>query len=394
MFTSDEVALFEREFAELVGARYAVLLNSCTTAIYAALIAAGVGPGSIVAAPAFTYVGTCLPVAALGAKLVLVDIDPPSQSLNLDSLRSTLRRNKVEAVIHVHLFGKAWNSGLVAQLCRQHGAKYISDAAQLLGIRQETANLASLGPACFSFGDSKLLRLGEGGAVACNDEDTAEAVRKARHEGEVWLRLGKSRGEGFHPTPSDVLSNLATVSPGLNYRPTAFTAALGRVMLKDLPQFLGRTRSNADLLTQGLQSLRGVTLPVPEHRTWWTFPILLDPKIFSRDVTLACLLAEGIPAGVHFPRLISQHPLVAQHVLNLDEPMAGAEQFSQNHIVLPIYPALQAEHVHLIVSAVRKVLSRVQRSPGRLSKASREFLDSRKVACLSSGLFIFLRDQN
>lgn len=392
MFTSDEVISFERELAEFVGARHAVLVNSCTSAIHATLSACGVKSDSIVAAPAFTYVGTCLPAIALGAKLALVDINPETQSMNSDSLRNVFRKYPISAVVHAHLFGKSWEADDIAGIARANRAHYVSDAAQLLGVKQQTTNLGSIGPCCFSFGDSKLLRLGEGGAVVTNDDELAEAVRRFRHEGEAWLRLGKSRIEGFKPTPRDVLSNLATVSLGLNYRPVAAIAALGRVMLRDLPNFLARTRSNASALTAGLSDLCGVTLPPDAHRSWWTFPVIFNPQLFDRDVTLACLLAEGIPVGVHFPRVMSEHPLISQYVVNATERFPGADYFAHNHLVLPIYPALNQEHMKLIVAAIRKVLGSIAGNYHRLRELSSDFLNTREIDSLSSGLFLFLRE--
>src|SRR5262249_16085859 len=155
-----------RELAFSVGAEHAVLLNSCTTSIHACLLALGVAPGDRVAVPAYTYVGTCLPAAAIGAQLLFVDIDPITQSMSAEALQRELDTNPARAVIQAHLFGGANGAQAVTSLCRDHCISYIADCAQLIGDLKATAKILADGPCCFSFGESKTLRIGEGGAVA------------------------------------------------------------------------------------------------------------------------------------------------------------------------------------------------------------------------------------
>ena len=118
---------------------------------------------------------------------------------------------------------------------------------------------------------------------------------------------------------------------------------------------------------------------------------MLDSTHYNRDVMMASLLAEGLPVGVHFPHVISDHPFIKQHIINITELFPGAECFARNHLVFPIYPALHREHMRVFVGAVKKVIETMPSHSEQLLKLSSEFLSRREIATLSSGLFLFLR---
>lgn len=387
MFTSEEVAIFEEEFSAYTGAKHAVLVNSCTTAIHASLLASGITSHSRVAVPEYTYVGTCLPVAAVGASPVFIDIDSDTQSISPDALKAEFEKGPIDAVIQAHLFGKPGNINAIFELCKRYGATYIGDCAQLLGNKQLTSKISKEGVCCFSFGESKVLRIGEGGAVTTDSYEIAEKIRLARHEGELWLGHNRSRVEGWMPTPKNVINDLASVQIGLNYRPTAFIATLGRAKLKELDDVLSRTDDNASYLFKKLSHLSKLTLPNPKERIWWTYPLVINDTQIDRDVLLAALLAEGIPVGVHFPRLMSEHPILKSIGANSLDPFPNAEFFSENHLVLPIYPNLSSEHMELISTAICKVLECY--TPDIKLEAQR-YLATRQLSELCSGLFMFL----
>jgi perosamine synthetase len=391
MFTSEEVALFESEFADFVGAEHAVMVNSCTSALFASLIAAGIRAGDRVAVPAYTYVGSAMPILALGAIPVPIDIDPENQSMLPADLAAMFGRYAIRAVIHVHLFGQSVYVDEIAALCRRNGAAYIADCAQFLGNRPVTAVLAQQGAVCFSFGDSKLLRIGEGGAIATNFKELAEKLRRVRHEGEQWTRLDASRLAALRPVPRDVMSGLASVQHGLNFRPLAVAAAIGRVMLRELPARLDVIHANAAVLNDMLAGQDGLLPPTSTGRTWWTYPVRVNDHLLPRDIWLAALLAEGIPAGVHFPLLIPEHPVVRA---SLDSPQAhypGAARFAETHFVLPIYPGMDGTHLRQIGAACDRIGSHAQTLMNEESHLrARELLNSRAVEELCSGLFLFL----
>lgn len=389
LFTSRDIVDFEEEFADYIGARYAILFNSCTTALHASLLAHGVSSGGAVAMPAFTYIGTCMPALAIGASPVYVDLESRSQSLCAHDLARVIESVPLQAVIQAHLFGCCGYLERVHALCQEWKIGLIHDCAQLLGNRHVTERVCQSGVTCFSFGESKILRIGEGGAAATNSAELAEKLRLVRHEGELWLRSGQSRVSGWRPTAVDVLEHLASVAVGLNYRPVALLASLGRVKLRELDGHLALTRRNAEYLLRGLSGLEGLTLPTDAGRTWWTFPVLLD-DFLDRNAFLAALLAEGIPVGVHFPRLTSEHPAAAARSHEGQGLCPNAVRFARQHIVLPIYPALSEDHMQSIIDGVKKVGAASERERHAYTGRARKILEEARLRELVGGLFLFV----
>lgn len=387
LFTSPEVENFEREFGEFIGAKHVIMVNSCTTAILASCISFDLRSGSTILAPAYTYVGTCMPAVICQSRIMWADIDLSNHCIDCTHLDDHLRAGKIDAVLSPHLFGCYEGAAEVAAICRRHDVPVIFDFAQMLGNRVTTSAMAQAGLCCFSFGESKLLRIGEGGAVATNSGDLAERVRLFRHEGELWLRHSLSRIIGSSISPEDVLSQLASVRPGLNLRPPSMLAALARAQLLALDDLLEATARNAGLLSSGLTKLSGISLPHP-RRVWWTFPILVTDESVDRDTLLAALMAEGIPAGIHFPRVLPQHPIF-RDLDNGSGAYRNATYFADRHIVLPVYPLLSNTHLGYIASAFEQVfLSPMLRSE-ECKKAARAYLRSTNLADLSSGIYLF-----
>jgi perosamine synthetase len=391
MFTSNEVQEFEDAFARYVGAEHAVLVNSCTTAILAALRANEVGPNDYVALPAFTYVGTGVPVYEVGARPAWVDVGKRAPNVDPSSLEAMVAKSEIAAAVVPLLFGCSDDVEDAAAICEASGTAMIFDCAQFLGDRAVTAKLATLGMCCFSFGESKILRIGEGGAVTTNSAHLAERVRRFRHEGEAWLRADLSRVDLSDISPSDVISALATTQNGLNLRPLAIAAALGRSQLTDLPDFLKATCTNAGVLGECLVGEELLTVPA-ERNTWWSYPCVLREPL-ERDVLLAALLSEGVPAGVHFPRLLPEHPLFARSCRKGRIEFPNASRFADRHIVLPIYPRIDPGTARLIGEVTREVLQEPRLLSAAARDASRELLQTARLAELNAGLYMFLSDR-
>ena len=389
MFSSTQVAEFEQEFAEYVGADHAVLVNSCTTAILAALTVTGIAAGDLVAVPAFTYVGTCMPLLELGASPVWVDVESHAPNMNPDALRTELEIRDVRAAVIPLLFGSSAAIDRSVEVCTEAGTEMIFDCAQFLGDRSTTSWLNSIGMCCFSFGESKLLRMGEGGAVTTNSDRLAEAVRRFRHEGESWLSADSSSVDLEQITPLDVLESLASTQTGLNLRPIGYSAALGRVQLRDLPQFLAATSANAESITTALGGDLPIELP-QAREVWWTYPCIIREPL-DRSVVVAALLAEGVPVGVHFPRLLPDHPIFRRGQRTYTPgAFPGARHFADRHIVLPIYPAIDPSTAERIGNVVCQVLRDPDLNTPDARTRAENFLGSRPLADLSSGLYMFV----
>lgn len=390
MFTSPSIEEFELIFAKYVGAKHVVMVNSCTTALLASFSAVGVKIGSNVASPAFTYIGSALPAATLGATITWLDRGLNDDAIDVEGLRASINCCSLDAVVFPALFGSDAGFESVAEICNQYKVPLVIDCAQFLGDRERTAKMIEAGPCCFSFGESKILRIGEGGAIATNSDDIAEKVRLFRHEGEVWTKSGLSRVAMDQVSPSDVLSGLATARLGLNLRPLAISASIGISQLGQLTKFLTATEKNAQALLQALKTQQAIKLP--ENRSvWWTFPLEIVDDSVDRSVLLAALLAEGVPAGVHFPNLLPAHPLFSMDSIDVETTFPNAHQFSSRHIVLPIYPRLTVEHMHLISDAVTRILSSPLLRLKSTKHVAEKYLKEQRMQELSSGLYMFTK---
>lgn len=387
MFTSPLIPEFEDLLGELLAAEV-VLLPNCTLSLYASLLAQGVGPGSVVAVPAYTYVGTVQPAIALGADVVCVDVKPSTGNMSPESLRAVLTTHQISTVIVAHLFGNVASRELL-QICEETGTPVVHDCAQYFPGDDRLSSLLQTGPVALSFGESKLLRVGEGGAVVTTNNAFAEDIRKIRHEGEGWLTSDLGRLNPGAVSPSQVFQELASLQTGLNLRPTAMAAALGISRLRGLAKVRRHFTANASVLSNALHDVSAIRPVGDQDTVWWTFPVLVDTKEVSRDTVLAALLAEGVPAGVHFPRLIPDHPAVAIRLMNRSEGFLGAKEFATRHIVLPIYDRLDADSMILVACALEKVCREFSdlRSAEALADT---LLSESSVDELSSGLFLFL----
>jgi Predicted pyridoxal phosphate-dependent enzyme apparently involved in regulation of cell wall biogenesis len=254
---------FEREFADVVGTRFAVACNSGTAALHLAFTALGVGPGDDVLVPTLTFVASANPVRYLGATPVLVDSE--ASTLNVDPgvvvdeherrARAGLRQPR--AIEVVHLVGHPADLVPILEVAARYGVPVIEDAAEALGASWKTGPLAGrqVGSAglmgCFSFNGNKLITTGGGGMVTTDDESLARQVRhlstQARVPGRVY--------------DHDVV--------GFNYRLSNLAAALGVAQLEQLDELLGARRENALSYDAAIAALPGIE---PAARADWADP--------------------------------------------------------------------------------------------------------------------------
>src|SRR6201997_2625409 len=213
-----EVAGFEQEFAAYSGAAECIALNSGTSALHLALLAAGIGPGDEVITVPFTFVASVAAVIYTGARPVLVDIDPRSFTMDPAAIEAAITR-RTKAILPVHLYGQPADMDPIMEVARRHGLLVIEDAAQAHGAKYKGHPVGSIGEiACFSFYPGKNLgAYGEGGAVTTSNPEYARTIRMLRD----W---GQDRK--YHH-----------VLRGYNYRMEAFQGAVLGVKLKHLDQW-------------------------------------------------------------------------------------------------------------------------------------------------------------
>jgi dTDP-4-amino-4,6-dideoxygalactose transaminase len=326
-----EVAEFEREFAAYSGVRHAVGVNSGTSALHLALLAAGVGPGDEVITVPFTFVATVAAVFYTGAAPVFVDIDARSYTMDVDRIEAAIT-SRTKAILPVHLYGQAADMDPILDIARRHNLVVIEDAAQAHGAEykgRRTGGMGDLG--CFSFYPGKNLgAYGEGGAVVTNNPERANTIRMLRD----W---GQSR-KYYHDLR------------GFNYRMEGIQGAILRVKLQHLEAWTDARRAHARIYTGQLAGSRiGTPCEMSYARHVYHVYAIRVPH---RDRVFQHLNKSGVQAGIHYPIPVHLQPAYRDaRYKEGDFPVA--ESVAREVISLPIFPELTPAQIDEVCASVR-----------------------------------------
>jgi dTDP-4-amino-4,6-dideoxygalactose transaminase len=326
-----EVADFEREFARYCGVSHAIAVNSGTSALHLSLLAAGVKSGDEVITVPLTFVATVSAIHYTGARVVFVDVDPKSYTLDPEKLERAITA-RTRAIVPVHLYGQPADMDPIREIARGHGLAVIEDACQAHGASYKGGRVGSLGHlGCFSFYPSKNLgACGEGGAVVTNDPDFDRKIRMLRD----WGQESK-----YHH-----------VLKGFNYRMEELQAALLSVKLPYLEGWNESRRSCAEVYAQELEGSRvGIPRDLPETRhVWHVYPI----RVKDRGSVRKRLQEAGVETGIHYPEPVHLMPAFAD--LGYGEgSFPVAEAIAREELSLPMFPGLRREAIEHVARVLR-----------------------------------------
>ena len=328
-----EVAAFEEEFAAWCGSAFAVAVNSGTSALHLALLAAGVGPGDEVVVPPFTFIATAAAVQYTGARPVFADIEPESFTLDPARFESACTP-RTRAVIPVHLYGQTADMDAIRAVAARRGAAVIEDAAQAHGAELHGRRAGTLGRlGCFSFYPTKNLgALGEGGLVTCDDPDDAKRLRLLRDWGQE--RKYEHRFLAF------------------NARMDGFQGAVLRVKLRHLDAWTDARRAHASHYGKRLEG--GPVQPPRELEGRRHVYHVYTVRAPERDRLRAALEARGIQTGVHYPIPLHLQPAYAD-LGHCPGDFPVAEAAAREVLSLPMYPELPEEARDRVAGALREL---------------------------------------
>jgi len=323
------VSEFEQRFAAFCGVKHAIATSSGTTALVAALLSHGIGPGDEVLTTPFTFIASANSVLSTGAKPVFVDID--AESYNIDPrLIAEQITERTKALLPVHLYGYPCDMDAIMDIAAEHSLVVIEDACQAHGAAIRGRKVGSYGTGCFSFYPSKNMTTGEGGMITTDDDEIADRARLIRNHGQSQLYLHQTMG--------------------YNYRMTEIQAALGLVQVQKLPERTKKRIENAFYLSQRLSKV--ITPQVKEGYThvFHQYTVRVGSQ---RDKALERLNQAGIGARVYYPLPVHQQPFYRQ--LGYNESLPVAERASQEVLSLPVHPALTRDELDKIVNEVSKL---------------------------------------
>jgi len=326
---------FERHFAEFVGTRYAVGVNSGYHALHFSLLAAGLGPGDEVVTVGHTFAATVSAIVHVGATPVLVDVGD-DHTMDPEALARAITP-RTRAIIPVHLNGRVCRMDRVQAIADAHRLCVIEDAAQALGARFDDRGAGSFGlSGCFSFYPLKALGgLGDGGAVTTNDPDVARMATLLRFNGE-----DRDTGEFHVHGYTALLDNV--------------NAAVLDVKLRHLPDWIAHRRRIAERYRGALTGVGDLRLPhFGEARHVDSFQNYVV-RTAQRDALREFLRREGVETLVHWPR-----PLWEHKGLGLADPgLPVTTRLCREVISLPMSAETTPEHVAIVVEAIRQFFAR------------------------------------
>jgi dTDP-4-amino-4,6-dideoxygalactose transaminase len=327
-----EVAAFEAEFAAFCSAKHAVGLNSGTSALHLALLAAGVGPGDEVITVPFTFVATVAAIGYTGARARLVDIDPRSYTMDPNRIEAAITP-RTKAILPVHLYGQPADMDPILAIARKRRLVVIEDAAQAHGAEYKGRRCGGLGDlACFSFYPSKNLgACGEAGMVTTNNPEFNRTLRMLRD----WGAEVKYQHD----------------LKGFNCRMEGFQGAVLRVKLRHLPQWTEARRAHAaqyGKLLAGSGVEPPIEMPYARH-VYHVYAV----RARRRDALKEALHNDGVDSGIHYP--IPIHLLKAHADLGYKEgDFPEAERAAKETLSLPLFAELTEDQVRTVCETVRK----------------------------------------
>jgi dTDP-4-amino-4,6-dideoxygalactose transaminase len=330
----EEVEAFEQEFAAYCGVRHCVAVNSGTSALHLALLAAGVKPGDEVITTPNTFIATAEAISYTGAKPVFVDIDPRTANIAAPEIAGAVTSH-TRVILPVHLYGLPAEMDAILEIASRHDLAVIEDACQAHGARYHGKRVGSIGKAAaFSFYPTKNLGgYGEGGALTTSHDEVAALARTLRSHGEA--------------------RRYAHDHIGYNYRMDGFQGAILRLKLARLEEWNARRSELAGVYRQALAGAR-LELQQGElggERVDHLFVVYVD----DRDAVRAKLEERGVQTAIHYPLPI--HLQKAYHSLGYAPgSLPQAERACERVIGMPLYPELTNAQVVYAAQALREIV--------------------------------------
>ena len=326
-----EVGTLEEEFSAYCQASKGIGVNSGTSALHLALLAAGVGPGDEVITVPNTFVATVAAICYTGARPVLVDIDPQSFNIDVSKVENAITE-RTKVILPVHLYGQPADMDPIIEIAKRHRLLVIEDAAQAHGAEYRGQRVGSIGDmACFSFYPGKNLgAYGEGGMVVTSNDEHSRTLRMLRD----WGAEKK-----YH---HDLL--------GYNYRLEGIQGAVLRVKLRYLE---GWTEARRDLAAEYRRLLTDSRVRVPEEMSYARHVYhIFAIRVTDRDSLQQALLAKDIQTGIHYPTPVHLQKGYA-HLGYRKGDFPEAERCADEILSLPMFPEMTNDQVREVVDAIK-----------------------------------------
>jgi perosamine synthetase len=339
------VAEFETRFSQYIGCSHAVAVSSCTTALYLALAASGIGQGDEVICPSLSFIATANAITYTGATPIFADIDP--ETFNLDPAAvEMLITPRTRAILAVHQIGLSADLDALAGIAARHGLILIEDAACAIGseYRNERIGKPSGLMACFSFHPRKILTTGEGGMITTNDGELAEKLRRLRQHAMSLSDVARHSASQVAAETYDEI--------GFNFRMTDIQAAIGMVQLSRLDTLLDRRRYLAARYDHALESIPWLQKPyVPDCclHNYQSYMVKLRSTDVSRDALMQSMLEKGISTRRAVMAIHRERPYLSNES---GKHLPNTNRVTDSGIILPLFHQMSEEDQDYVIEAL------------------------------------------
>ena len=340
----EHVKSFQNELAAYLDVKHVITCANGTDALQISMMALGLKPGDEIITPSFTYIATTEVIGLLGLKPVFVDCDPENFNISVDEVEKAITK-KTKAIVPVHLFGQSSDMKSIMSLAKKYNLFVIEDNAQAIGSDylgfnqpQKTGTIGNIG--CTSFFPSKNLGcFGDGGAMVTNDDELAKKLRMIANHGQSKRY--------YH----DIV--------GCNSRLDNIQAAVLRIKLKELDQYILNRQKAANYYDQNLKDLDQLTLPfrnLDSNHVFHQYTLKLDDSIV-RDELIQYLAEKNIPAMVYYPVPAHRQKMFSK-IPNSYGNMKVTNWLSSRVISLPMHTELSTLQQDYIIENISNFLNK------------------------------------
>jgi len=338
-----EVHDFAKELGEFLDVKHVIPCANGTDALQIAMMALGLKPGDEVLTPSFTYIATAEVIALLQLKPVFVEVDPDTFTIDINDARTKVT-DRTKAIVPVHLYGQSADMDAVMSFAKETGISVVEDTAQAIGsnftgksgIAQKVGTIGDIGTTSF-FPSKNLGCYGDGGAIFTNDDDLAQKLKRIANHGQ--------RVRYYH---DDI---------GVNSRLDSIQAAILRIKLRHLPDYITARNEVADHYDRELGVLDGIQVPARASYSDHGFhQYTLKLEGIDREGLQNHLSEKGIPSNIYYPVAIHLQKGYTQYGMK-EGDMPMTEALSAAVLSLPIHTEMDSEQLFAITNAIKEYIN-------------------------------------
>lgn len=336
---------FEERFAQYTGAKYAVAVSNCTTALHLSMIVSGISEGDEVICPSMSYIATANSIKYVGANPVFAEVNN-QYNLDINDVEKKIT-SRTKAILLVHQIGMPADIDGFKALCNKYDLKLIEDAACAAGSSYKGEKIGSHSDlVCFSFHPRKVMTTGDGGMITTNNEDYYHRLKLLRqHAMSVNDRVRHSSNKLIFEEHLEV---------GYNYRMTDIQAAVGIKQLEKLDWIIEERRIIAEKYLKSFSDIEFIELPCEKHgyiTNWQSFSIIIKENApFSRNEIMQKLLDKGIATR---RGIMTSHRELAYKELNVSLPVS--ERLSDQSLIIPLYIPMDEKDIDEVINSLKEI---------------------------------------